>query len=250
MPIAVTESSLSQKQHPLKLIGRDNLPKLISKPIQNVKSMVPLNEEPMLFVPEKSQLNIESNAELLEKFRESFEKFIRWNPPKEKNTDEMYIEKGGQSMVREELPDTNTEMQKKHESKHQTNSVIHKSLNQSLTCYINACISANLIERGYAVLMSIRRTNTYNRHKFKPNDPELYSDLLAEYATMRDWSRVEEIYNILRKEKIPITSQVYMNIFDCLGRTEASEANTALIKKFINKAKDEVTGLYLHISNI
>lgn len=242
---AVTESSLSQKQQSLKLIRGSNLPKFISEPMQNVKSskdvMVPLNEEPMLFLPENSKLNIKTNAELMEKFRTSFEKFIRWNPPKEEKFNEKYMEKVGQSMASEELPDTHTEIQREYESEYHTNFTVQKSLNQSLTCYINACISANLIERGYAVLMSIRRRNKYSKYRFKLNDPELYSDLLAKYATLCNWSKVKGIYDILKTEKILITSQVYMNIFDCLGRMEGSDANTALIKKFIDKASAEVS---------
>lgn len=210
--------------------------------MQNVKTnadqqMLRLNEEPMLYMPEKFRMALGSNSELLEKFRNSFECFLRANPLQPaviEAEEEAIIEKV------EPLPETDTELQKEYESIDKADIFKQRSLNQNLKCYINACISSDLTERAYAVLMSVRQTNSSRKIKFKLNDPELYGDLMTKYSMSRKWTRVNHLYNILITEKIPITPQVYMNILDCLGRMNDSNENSSLIKKFIEKAESQV----------
>lgn len=213
----------------------------MSESIRNVKAnadpqMLRLNEEPMLYMPEKFQTALGSDAELLEKFRNSFESFLRANPlqPAVVEEEEAILEKV------EALPETDTELQKEYEPIEQADIFKQRSLNQNLKCYINACISSDLTERAYAVLMSVRQTNSSRKIKFKLNDPELYGDLMTKYSMLRKWTRVNHLYNILITEKIPITPQVYMNMLDCLGRMNDSNENSSLIKKFIEKAENQV----------
>lgn len=240
----MTETSSSQKQQSVKLVTGLNLPEFMNESMQSAKpnqdpQKQRLNEEPVIFIPEKFQSNLESNSQFLGKFLNSFENFIRLNPPSAAAIAEPQ-EKIEPSIL-QQLPETDTELQQEYDPVAQTDVRAQKSLNQSLKCYINACISENLTERAFAVLMSIRLTNKYRKRKFTLNDPELYSDLMSKYSTLRDWTRVNEIYDILMVENIPLTPQVYMNILDCLGRMKDSKSNSALIKKFIDKANEQVS---------
>lgn len=238
----MTETSSSQKQQSVKLVTGSNLPEFMNESRPNVKpnveSQIPrLNEEPMLFIPENFKTKLESNSELLDKFLNSFENFIRMNPPRMATFAE---EKLDSTRASQQLAETDTELQKEYDPLIQNDFGVQKSLNLSLKCYINACISENLTERAYAVLMSIRQTNKYRKRKFRLNDAELYSDLMAKYSTLCNWTRVKEIYDILIVEQIPLTPQVYMNILDCSGRIRDSKNNAAMIKEYIDKANEQV----------
>lgn len=227
-----------QTQQSVKLLTGGNLPRFLNETTPNVKpnqdpQLMRLNEEPLIHVPEKFKLELETNTELLEKFRKSFESFLRANPMQE-TVVEQVIEKV------DPLPETDTELQKDYDPVVQTDFWKQRSLNQNLKCYINACISTNMTERAFAVLMSVRQTNPSRKHKFKLNDPELYSDLMAKYSMLRNWTRVNYIYNILISEQIPVTPQVYMIILDCLGRMKESKENSSRISTFIKKAEDQV----------
>lgn len=214
----------------------------MNESMRNVKTnadqqMLRLNEEPMLYMPEKFRVALGSNSELLENFRNSFESFLRANPLQPaivEEEEEVIIEKV------EPLPETDTELQKEYGPIDHADIFKQRSLNQNLKCYINACISLDLTERAYAVLMSVRQTNSSRKIKFKLNDPQLYGDLMTKYSMLRKWTRVNHLYNILITEKIPITPQVYMNILDCLGRMNDSNGDSSLIKKFIEKADGQV----------
>lgn len=238
----MTESSSSQKQQSVKLVTGSNLPEFMNESRPNVKQnadpqMPRLNEEPMLFIPENFKAKLEANSELIDKFLNSFENFIRMNPPRIAAIAEQKLDS---TTASQQLAETDTELQKEYDPFTQNDFGIQKSLNLSLKCYINACISENLTERAYAVLMSIRQTNKYRKRKFRLNDAELYSDLMAKYSTLCNWVRVKEIYDILIAEQIPLTPQVFMNILDCLGRMRDSKNNAAMIKEYIEKAKEQV----------
>lgn len=236
----MTHSSSSQVQQPMKLVTGGSLPRFINESIPNKKlnqdpSLFRLNEEPLLHIPEKFKMkSTENDSEWLEKFRSSFENFLRLNPLQEAVVEEETIEKV------ESMPETDTELQKDYESIDQTDFFKRKSLNQNLKCYINACISSNLTERAFVALMTARKYNSVRKYKFNLDDPELYSDLMAKYSTLQNWTRVKHIFNILIAEKISITPQVYMNILDCLGRMKDSKENSSRIIEFIQKAEDQV----------
>lgn len=222
----------------------------MNESMRNVKSnnetqMQRLKEEPMLFIPENIKANLEKNSQLFEKFLNSFENFIRLNPPREVPIVEPQ-QQIAPSKASKQLPETDSDLQKEYDPVTVNDFGAQKSLNQSLKCYINACISENLTERAFAVLMSIRYSNKYRKRKFTLNDPELYIDLMSKYSTLCNWTRVNEIYDILIAEQIPITIQVYMNILDCLGRMKESKSNSALIKKFIEKANEQVKYKIFH----
>lgn len=222
----------------MKLLTGGKLPRFLSESISNIKAnqnqrILQLKEQPFLNMPEKFQMELESNLELVEKFKNSFENFLRTNPIQETVVEEV-IEKI------EPLPKTDTEIQKEYNPIAPANFSKHKSLCQNLKCYINACNSSNMTERAFVALMSVRAYDPSTKHMLKLNDPELYSDLMAKYSMQRNWARVNYIYNILIAEKIPSTPQIYMIILDCLGRLKDSKENTSLIMKFITKAKDQV----------
>lgn len=192
-----------------------------------------LNEEPLLFIPGRTILK--NNPELFESLKQSFENFLRMNPQHEvivkipKKSDQ-------------KLPKSDTELQKDFDSMNPEDlKNYQKSMNQSLKCYINACISSDLTDRAYAVLMSIRSANPKNKKSFKLNNPELYIDVMSAYTNAKNWTKVNDIYNILIGERISITPQVYVSIFDCLARMPNSEQNTSLIRTFIGKAQEQVS---------
>lgn len=245
--ISVTQWSSSQTQQAVKLINSGNLPQFMNEPTSNVKpssserQIFHLHEEPLLFIPEKVKTKLESNQRLIEKFMNGFEQFLRLNPQQEAIVGETVEKTDVEKVESQPLAETDTELQKEYDPLTQTSDLnIQKSLNQSLKCYINACVSENMTERAFAALMWVRQTNSQKKIKFKLNDPELYSSLLAKYAMIRNWKRLNEIYTILIDEKIPITPQVYMNILDCLGRNENSKESINLIKDFITKAAEQV----------
>lgn len=239
-------------QQSVKIVNRNNLPQFLNKSMPSVNAnnvanntksdsnpqTLSLREEPLVFMPDKFKMKIQNNSELFEKFFGSFENFLRLNPQRETSISEQI------KMMPQILPTTDTDLQKEYESTGEVTTKvdqeIQKSINQNLKCYINACVSENLNERAFAVLMSLRRNNPFKRHKVEFNDPELYIDLMTKFSTSQNWTRVNEIYEILIAEKISITPQVYMNILDCLGRMGESANNTRLIREFINKAKKQV----------
>lgn len=237
--IPVTQTSSSQMQQSVKLIKGVNLPQFINEPLSHPKNShdspkFRLSEEPLLYVPAKLRNKLTTNSKLLNKFMDNFENFLRMNP---------------QAAVRQvidknrPIPQHESDLQKKYDPMTENDFSSQWSLNQSVKCYINACISVDLTDRAFAVLMSIRRSNSFEKRKLKPNDPELYTDLMAKYSTMQNWSRVNNIYDILVSEKISITPQMYMNILDCLGRMEDSKENSSLISEFIKKAENQVCNL-------
>lgn len=236
----------------MKIVNSRNLPQFLSdaKPNAIIKTdsnpqVLTLKEEPLVFMPEKFKMKLQNNSELFEKFFGSFESFLRLNPQKDIKTNEA-IRKLEPSTVSHKLQTTDTELQKEYDPVTKVDSGFQKSLNQNLKCYLNACVSENLNERAFAVLMSIRKSNPFKKYKVEFDDPELYIDLLTKYSTIQNWTRVNEIYEVLIAEKISITPQIYMNILDCLGRMNDSTNTIRLSREFINKAKAQVSnkGVY------
>lgn len=237
--IPVTQKSSSQMQQSVKLIKGVNLPQFINAPMSHPKNShdspkFRLSEEPLLYVPANLRKQLTTSSKLLNKFLENFENFLRMNP---QAAVRQVVDKN------EPILQPESDLQKEYDPMTETDFSNQWSLNESVKCYINACISVNLTDRAFAVLMSIRRSNSFGERKLKPNDPELYTDLMAKYSTMQNWSRVNNIYEILVFEKIPMTPQMYMNILDCLGRMRDSKENSSLISEFIKKAENQVCNL-------
>ncbi|XP_031628513.1 DNA-directed RNA polymerase, mitochondrial [Contarinia nasturtii] len=222
----------NQIKRPLKLMSRVNLPRFVNDTAnsnQNENSqMLSLNEEPVIYIPESFKTKLQNNTELIHKFMDSFEKFVKAVPPPEERI------KKSKLPVNQEDSDLQKQFDSFDHEKH-----LHASLTQNLRCYINACISENLTDRAFAVLKSIRASNHIEKREYTLKDSILYIDLMAKYAEMVKWSSVDEIYNILVADKLPITPQAYMNIFDCLGRMQESDKNLTLIKQFEKKAEQQ-----------
>lgn len=244
---AVTETSSTQTQQPIQLVTRSNLPKFLNEsatfntPPNRDKQLVQLNEEPLIIVPEKFKVKFDKNAAMLENVSTSFESFIRLNPPSKMATFSKACKKIESTMKPLQLPDDDTVLQKYYNPITMADFEVQaSSFNHNMKCYINACISGSLTERAYATLKSITRTTKFNKFERAASITELYADVLAKYASIRNWTRVSEIYDILVAEKYPITPQIFMNILDCLGRMRDCPENIDLIRKFVGKANEQV----------
>lgn len=242
---AVTQTSLSQKQQPIHFVTKSNLPKFLNETstfntmLNRDKQLVQLNEEPLIFVPEKMKLKFDKDSSIVENVSTSFENFIRLNPPSEK------IQLT--TMKPLQLPDDDTKLQKDYNPMAMTDFEVQaSSFNHNFKCYINACISRNLTERAFIALKFMTRANKFTKFERSATVTELYSDLLAKYSSMRNWNRVNEIYDILVAEKYPITPQIYMNILDCLGRQRDHIGNSKLIQTFADKVNEQVSICKIH----
>lgn len=243
----MTETSSSQTQQFIQLVNRSNLPQFLNESvIPNVKQnqdskIVQLNEEPMIFIPEKLKIKLESDPKLLE----NFETFIRLNPQKEAmlstKPQEQIEPNVTPSSQPQQLPVGDTKLQKDYNPMTIFGSEVQaSSFNHSMKCYVNACISSNLTERAFATLKFITRNNKFLKYERAAAITEMYCDIMAKYSSMRNWTRVNEIYDILMAEKYPITPQIYMIILDCLGRMKDHANNVKLIQKFVDKANEQV----------
>lgn len=238
MLISVTKSSLTQTKQALRFASSGNLPQFMSDTTPNTKSnqepqMIHLNEAPLLFIPQNLKFNLENNPNILEPYVKSFEHFLRTNPQHEE-TPKIPLNIDAYPEL-QQLRNPNTERRKDKDSVTRTD-----FQNQNFKCFINVCISENLADRAYAMLMLIRTTETYRRKKVDTKDVELYSDLMAHYAMMGNWLKVSDIYKILIADKISITPRIFLNILDCLGRMQNTKQNLKQIKKCIKNAKEQV----------
>lgn len=244
----MTETSSSQKQQPIQLVTRSNLPRFLNvsispnvKPNQKDSQMIQLKQEPIVFIPDKFKMKLESNTKLLENFLASFETFIRLNPPNNVAAVPKPQEQTEPTVVPSQLPANDTKLQKHynpitaHGFEHQASSFTH-----NMKCYVNACISSDMVERAFATLKSITRKNKFLKFERASTLTDLYCDIMAKYSSMRNWTRVNEIYDILVADKYSITPQIYMNILDCLGRMKDHTGNVKLIQNFVDKANAQV----------
>lgn len=247
--IAVTQTSSSQTQQLIHLVNRSNLPQFLNESVTpSIKSnqnaqVVQLNEEPMIFIPEKFKTKLENNAEFLEKFLTSFETFIRLNPQREatplpKPQEQPSVAPSTQPQP---LPVSDTNLQKDYNPRTVPDfDAQASSFNHNMKCYVNACIHSELTERAFATLKFIKQNNRFAKAATATAVTDMYCDIMAKYASMRNWTRVNETYDILIADKHPIGPQVYMNILDCLGRMKEQTNNVKLIQKFVDKANKQV----------
>lgn len=245
----MTETSSTQTQQLIQLVNRSNLPRFLNesvtpsiKPNQDAQ-VVQLNEEPMIFIPEKFKTKLETNTDFLEKFLTSFETFIRLNPQREaaplpKPQEQPSVAPSTQPQP---LPVNDTNLQKDYNPMTVLDfDAQASSFNHNMKCYVNACINSDLTERAYATLKFIKQKNKFAKAATATAVTDMYCDIMAKYASMRNWTRVNEIYDILIADNHALRPQVYMNILDCLGRMKEHTGNVKLIQKFVDKAKEQV----------
>lgn len=250
----VTETSSSQTQQLIKLVNRSNLPQFLNESVTpNVKpnqdtQIVQLKEEPMIFMQDKFKMKLKSSPEFLETFLTSFETFIRQNPQTEAMPSPRPQEQINTPNVAPspqpppQLPVGDTKLQKDYNPMTVFDSEVQaSSFNHNMKCYINACISSNLTERAFATLKFTARNNKFLKFERATAVTEMYCDIMAKYSSMGNWTRVNEIYDILIAGKKPITPQIYMNVLDCLGRMKNNTNNVKLIQKFADKANEQVS---------
>lgn len=239
--IAVTTSSSNQKQESVKLFSKRHLTDFVSSSAtetnQNILSSV--KEKPVIFMTDKFKANLEKNSNLLEDFLLTFDKFLQSNAMKTVNVEENKIDEP-EVKTSAKLRKREIEMQKEYELIAQRESAQQISLTKSLQSYINACISANMTDRAFAVLTSYRRRSAVGKYKIKLNTSGLYVDLMTKYAFDKNWNKVNCLFKILKTEKIPNSPNVYMTMLDCLGRMPASSDNSKLIESITELALKEV----------
>lgn len=248
----MTDTSSSQTQQVIQLVNRSNLPQFLNesvthssiKPNQNTQ-VVQLNEEPIIFIPKKFKMKLESNTEFLDKFLTSFETFIRLNPQREAvqlpKPQEQIEPSVTPSPKPHQLPANDTKLQQDYNPMTVLDfDAQASSFNHNMKCYINACINCDLTDRAFATLKFITRNNKFAKFEHATAGTEMYCDIMAKYSSICNWNRVNEIYDILIADKHSIGPQVYMNILDCLGRLNEHTSTVKLIKKFVDKANEQV----------
>lgn len=211
--------------------------------------MFNIKEKPVLFFPDEYQFDLEKNGALLEEMAKSLAKFLNateFEPNVHEQIDLQAPEllPSSVSTKEEKAPITQTsdvELQKKFELSSEEYGR-QEALEQSIKAYLNACIDVDMVERAFAVLIAYRRRSEKTSLKINLNDPSLFEVLLTKFASMKNWSRVCNILSEMEKGKIKYTPQVYMTIFDCLGRMAMSgdKFDESLIVKYIEKAGKEV----------
>lgn len=230
------------KQESVGLIGKKGLKKFVLEPTANNQQTesstnsndhrrpvsTTVNEKPILFTPENFVFDQEKNKALMENLPKSLEEFLLENAKSIPTTVDC--------VTTTEAETVNTQLQEKFQP---DGFRFQASLMDSLRAYINACIYVDMTERAFSVLNEYRRKKL-NGTKFKFNNPELFVELMAKYASGKNWQRVNEIYSILLEEKVSITPQVYMLMLSCLGRSPGNKKLNASIEKCIEMAAQRV----------
>ncbi|XP_055836437.1 DNA-directed RNA polymerase, mitochondrial [Episyrphus balteatus] len=107
----------------------------------------------------------------------------------------------------------------------------------NLNSYLKACVSSGMVNRGLTTILSYRQ-----RAKKRKQAPfftiDLYNILLHGYAEKGSFERFKEIFAVLEEDGVVFNEQTFAAIFECLGRTESSEQNIHLIRKYIKKAEE------------
>lgn len=235
--IAVKTSSSNQKQESVRIFSKKHLTDLVNSSAtetnQNILSSV--KEEPVIFMTDKFKANLEKNSNLLEEILLTFDKFLHSNAMKTVNVEENKVDEP-EMKTSVKLKKQEIGMQKDA----QKESAQQISLTKSLQSYINACISANMTDRAFAVLTTYSRRNAVGKYKIKLNTSDLYVDLMTKYAFDKNWNKVNCLFKILKTEKITNSPNVYMTMLDCLGRMSASSDNSKSIENITKLALKEV----------
>lgn len=124
---------------------------------------------------------------------------------------------------------------KYHINEEQERIAREKALIINLDTYLKACVASGMVNRGLTTIWSYR--HRAKKRKQAPFFPvELYNILLHGYAEKGSFERFQDIFVTLEEDNIPFNEQTFAAIFECLGRTEKSEENINLIRKYANKA--------------
>lgn len=200
-----------------------------------------MREVPALFFPDNFNAKLEANPQLMEQFAKSFEEFMEstaFQPAPSEQNEEIEIPSAEQ-MKPAETQEIDADLQKNYELTVDEHAR-QISLLHNLKAYLGACVDVNLVERAYAVLLSNHRRDEKNSFKTYLTDPEAFLILLTKYASTKNWSRICDILSMMEKDKIAFTPQVYMTVFDCLGRMPVNETTDADARKYVQRAKEQV----------
>lgn len=121
----------------------------------------------------------------------------------------------------------------------------HHTLVSNLATYLHLSVSAGMINRGFATLLTYRFKCKRIKSMIKLTDIKLYNILLSGYADKANFGKIKEILAILKEDKIACTPQTYAAIFECLGRVPSSNGNSKQIRKYANEANANVNQCFI-----
>lgn len=185
-------------------IGGGALAKHASKKCRNAVA-----EEPFLVMPEIYSENLQNDSKAIERVVKSLQKFVQQPKTAETKLNNAIIAKG------------------------QIESDQEESLIANFKAYIDACVFGGMRNRA---IMSLRGISDKN---LKTKDIELYTILLHSSAENGDWTKVVEVCNMVTKDGIAYTPQVYAAIFECIGRMENTDETMGHLLDYLEKAANQ-----------
>lgn len=239
---------MTSKQGSVGLFRKKSLTNFVTNSTRDVAkatNMPIIYEKPILFTPNDFKIDTEKNKELLENLAKSFEEFIlkyaKSVPMLERAPEE---EPEIVPTETKQQSESDAVLQKDFTKSNQRDGRHYQvSMTANLKAYLNACVTLDMTERAFYCLNTFRKKLMNGTKLVRTNDPELYMDLMAKYASNKNWNRVKEMYSMLLEENVPITPQIYMTMLDCLGR---SPGNNKLIETCLKMANQKVSNMFIH----
>lgn len=115
---------------------------------------------------------------------------------------------------------------------------LDRAIYQNLFAFINVCCLNDWANSAYNVLLNHRKSSIEKRNKFK--NAKLFAIVLEHYASKGNFRRVSDILKVFEEDKIPLSSQIFANVIECLGR-RLSTKNMALLRCYIKEAESNVS---------
>lgn len=115
-----------------------------------------------------------------------------------------------------------------------------KALAENLFTYLDVCIANGLTNRGLGTLLNYRFRCKKSKISLNIINIKLYNLLLIGYAEKGNLTKIKEILQILKEDKIVCTTQTYAAIFECLGRIQTSPENIKLMQQYQKEAAEIV----------
>lgn len=207
---SVTSNSAKQTNITIQIIRAKELSKFIGGgSVATVPSAANENneeiEKPILVVPNKFRSSLRNiGVEILK----SYDEFLQLPKPAEEVVHPLKM----------------TEEDRKSQE---------ESLIVNWKAYISACVHAGLHRRSLAVLQ-----NLFNK-KITRRDIELYTIVLHDYASRANWQRVKEVCDMIKRDGMAFTPQVYAAICECIGRLPHSVQTHNELREYLKKAESQ-----------
>lgn len=243
MSFSVTDSSSTVKRESVEVFRKKNLTNFIRNATNDTSSsskMPILHEKPIILTPGEINFDLTNNKELAANLKRSFQDFLAKSVSKPMPTieEESPSLKNVDPIIISPPLETETDLQKNYDKPNELKTFkYHAPLERNLRAYINTCISVDMTEHAFKVFNQYRKNGINGKKISEKWNPELYMELMAKYASRRNWDKVKQMFSMMLEDKSAITPQVYMIMLDCLGR---NQGNNKLIQKCIQKAAEEV----------